>query len=284
MLTFAQKHNLLSSRVSLDLTRSPRPASVVHKVPSSSGQSADVGAQAFTESRFGHDFSRIRAVQATDASTRPAALVSLPRLGADETTIFVNQPPPGGGRAPGAPPAAPTGDSCAKPFDMVKVTSGPFQGGYTMDDYFPQHKGKGLWSHPGTAGPFDTGSRAGSNVQLYGTFPSPCRPEMFSLAQTVTHDKAVFNGVRDSDEGKTTDDIADAKLDATGPPFRREWLGGGFNVSIADPPSLLYSAVSNAEWDRTFVTSLAGPGGRASVTWRTSIRVVNGKLTRNTVG
>ncbi len=65
---------------------------------------------------------------------------------------------------------------------MTKVTSGPFQGGYTMDDYFPQHKGKGLWSNSGTAGPFDTGKRAGSNVQLYGTFPSPCRPELFSLA------------------------------------------------------------------------------------------------------
>ena len=237
-----------------------------------------------TVPRSVYHFSRIRAVHAGEASTPPATRVSLPPPEADESTTFVNQPPTGGSKAPTAPPAAvPKGDSCAVPFAMTKVTSGPFQGGYTMDDYFPKHTGKGLWSHPDTAGSFDTGKRAGSNVQLYGTFPSPCRPELFSLAQTVTHDKAIFDGVRDPDEGKTIDDIATTKSDASRPPFRRDWLGGGYNVSMADPPSLLYSAVRSAEWDRTFVTSLVGSGGRASVTWQTSIRVVNGKLTRNTV-
>jgi hypothetical protein len=124
---------------------------------------------------------------------------------------------------------------------------------------------------------------AGVNVQLYGTFPSPCRPELFSLEQTVTDDKAIVDGAHEPTEGKTRDDIAETKNDASGPPFRRDWLEGGYNVSMADPPSLRYSKVRNVEWDQTFVTSLVGPGGKASVTWKTSIRVVDGKITRNTV-
>jgi hypothetical protein len=124
---------------------------------------------------------------------------------------------------------------------------------------------------------------AGVNVQLYGTFPSPCRPELFSLRQTVRDDKAIVNGVHEPTEGKTRDDIAETKNDASRPPFRRDWLGGGYNVSMADPPSVRYKGVRDVEWDQTFVTSLVGAGGKASVIWKTSIRVVNGKVTHNTL-
>jgi hypothetical protein len=99
----------------------------------------------------------------------------------------------------------------------------------------------------------------------------------------VTHDKSIFEGSPDADHGKTFDDIATTGNDPSRPPFRREWLGNGFNVSMADPLSLLYSRVRNVEWDRTFVTALAGPGGKASVTWKSSIRVVDRKLSRNTI-
>ena len=33
------------------------------------------------------------------------------------------------------------------------------------------------------------------------------------------------------------------------------------------------------EWDRNFTTSLIGPGGKQSIDWSVSIRVVNGKVT-----
>jgi hypothetical protein len=322
MRTFAQRENRLSSRVSLDLTRSTTPASAAHHaVPPilyshrASGNQAvrrllhanvenlevgsnspstpgcahaltppDAGTREVPQPHFGHDFSRIRIVPAGDASRPPAAFVSLPRRGADEAPISVNQPPSGGSKAPTPTPAPQRkGDDCAAPFAMTKVTSGPFQGGYTMDDYYPKLKGKGLWSHPDTAGPFDTGEVAGYNVQLYGTFPSPCRPETFTLTQTVRDDLAVVDGVHEPTEGQTRDDIAETKNDPSGPPFRRDWLGGGYNASMADPPSVRYKDVQNVEWDQTFVTSLVGPGGRASVTWKPSIRVVNGKVTRNTV-
>ncbi len=173
--------------------------------------------------------------------------------------------------------------SCDQPLSMNKVTSGSFQGGKSMDDYYPDLVGRGFWQHSGSAGPWDTGSRVGSSVQLYGTIPSPCRPELFSLAQTVTRTRDRINGVTDPTEGQTLDDIAKSGRDASRPPFRQDWLGGGYNISMADPPSIGYSSTTNAEWDRDFVTSLVGPGGRSSVSWSVSIRIKDGSVTRNTV-
>jgi hypothetical protein len=185
-----------------------------------------------------------------------------------------------GGTGGGAVPAA---TSCDAPFSMTKVTSGSFQSGLSMDTYYPDLVGSGFWQHGSSGGPFDTGTRAGSNVQLIGTFPSPCRPDQFTLAQTVTYDKKVIDGVHDPKEGVAQDDIAKSGRNASTAPFRQDFLGGGYNVSMADPPSTNYGSASNIELDRSFTTSLVGPGGRASVNWSTSIRVTNGTVTRNTI-
>ena len=81
------------------------------------------------------------------------------------------------------------------------------------------------------------------------------------------------------------DDIAKSGRDASKPPFRQEFSAGAntWAISMADPPSVSYGPSSNIEWDRSFVTSLVGPGGRKDVNWSTSIRIVNGSVTRNTI-
>jgi hypothetical protein len=77
--------------------------------------------------------------------------------------------------------------------------------------------------------------------------------------------------------------------DYSKPPLRqtktagRQGGGSELHVSMADPPALLYSAVRSAEWDRTFVTGLVGPGGKAGTTWRVSMVVKDGKVVKNTV-
>jgi len=172
-----------------------------------------------------------------------------------------------------------TPTNCA-PLSMTKVTSGPFQGGKKMDDYFPDLVGQGLWQHGDTAGPWDTGTWAGSNVQLIGTHPSGCDSSKYTLGQTVKYDKAIFNGTHHADEGKTMDDVKASGRDQSQAPFRHVWDD---KISMADPPSFKYSAVQDVEFDRTFVTSLSGPGGTVSVTWQTSIAASGGKLTKNTV-
>jgi hypothetical protein len=205
----------------------------------------------------------------------------IPMVGIDEQ--FVETPGDGGGTAPFPGPVTGDTDSCAAPFNMTKVSSGALQGGFTMDDYYPDLTGRGYYVHPGTAGPFDTGRRAGSNMQLFGTIPSPCRPELFSLSQSVTRVRTVVNGVTGSTDGQTFDDIAKSGRDASRAPFRRDWLGGGYNISMADPPSIGYASTTNADYDRSFVTSLVGPGGRRSVNWSISVRVRSGRVTRNTI-
>jgi hypothetical protein len=53
---------------------------------------------------------------------------------------------------------------------------------------------------------------------------------------------------------------------------------------MADPPSVPYGPSSNIEFDRSFETSLiASGGGKKTVYWSTSIRVVNGVVTKNTL-
>lgn len=169
---------------------------------------------------------------------------------------------------------------------MNALISGAFLGGLTMDSYYPDLVGKGYYEHPDTAGTFDTGSRVGGNVQLYGVIASPCEPSAFRLAQTVRRTRYRINGVIHPEEGKTFDDIAKSGRDATRPPFRQEFLGGGtappgYIISMADPPSTGYSAASTIEHDRDFVTSLIGPGGGRSVSWSLSTRISGGSVTRN---
>ncbi len=167
---------------------------------------------------------------------------------------------------------------------MGKTVSGTFLGGLTMDNYYPDLKGGGYYSHPGTGGTFDTGSRVGGVAQLFGVIPSPCVPAQFSLAQSVTRTRDRIDGVTNPTEGQTFDDIAKSGRNASVAPFRQDFLGGGtaplgYLISMADPPSISYGASTNAEWDRDFVTSLIGPAGKQSVSWSLSIRVVNGRVT-----
>ncbi|MEX2512666.1 MAG: hypothetical protein WD398_07165 [Cyclobacteriaceae bacterium] len=171
-------------------------------------------------------------------------------------------------------------DSCDEPLSMNKIVSGSFRGGLTINDYYPVLVSRG---YPANAGPFDTGTRVGAIVQLFGVIPSPCRPEQFSFAQTVTYRNRVTNGRRHPREGVVQDDIAKSGRNFDTPPERQDFLGEGYNISMADPPSIGYNATMNAESDKDFVTSLVGPGGRKSVSWSTSIRVVDGSVTRNEI-
>jgi hypothetical protein len=190
-----------------------------------------------------------------------------------------------GGGGGGGPAQAAGGTICDQPIGMHKVVSGSFLGGRSMDDYYPDLAGMGLWQHGASGGPFNTGSRVGANAQLWGDFRIPCRPDLFSLAQTVTYARAIFNGVHDPNEGVVQDDIAASGRDYSRAPARQEFgpAGGGWAISMADPPSIGLTPTLNAEFDRDFVTTLIGPTGRSAVNWSTSIRVVNGSVTRNTI-
>ncbi len=265
------------------------------------------GNQATEIASPGHDFSRIAVHPTSPTVARPqeapevndfGTLQILPigapgargQFHADIPTLdgadgdIVDQPLLGGPAAGAAAPAA--GDSCGQPISMNKLTSGTFLGGLTMNSYFPDLAGSGTFLHPGTAGTFDTGRRAGANVQLFGVISSPCRPDLFHLEQTVTRTRFRHNGVVLADEGRTFDDVAKSGRDASRPPFRQEFLGGGtaplgFIISMADPPNTGYTATSNIEHDRDFVTSLVGPSGRQSVSWSLSTRISGGAVTRN---
>jgi hypothetical protein len=224
--------------------------------------------------------------------------VSLPVEGAEDEQVtdaplrLVDEPPRSGsaagtrspvGEAAGGAEAA-SSNICAAPESMTKRISGTFAGGLSLDDYYPDLVGKGYWDGAATAGPFDTGTRVGSSVQLAGTIRIPCRPDLFSLAQTVTYTRLRVGGTADPNEGKTFDDIAKSGRDATRAPFRQEFMNlDGYWISMADPPSVVYGATTDLEFDRDFVTSLVGPSGRRSVSWSTSIRIAGGKVTRNSV-
>ncbi|MCC6394304.1 MAG: hypothetical protein IT167_27150 [Bryobacterales bacterium] len=214
-----------------------------------------------------------------------AARADIPVSGGPGMEI-VDQPPgaSAGGAAMQAAPDNTT--SCDQPVSMNVLTSGSFLGGLTMDSYYPDLAGVGYYDHPGTAGTFDTGSRAGANVQLYGVIPSPCEPSRFHLEQTITRTRYRINGTAHSEEGKTFDDIAKSGRDASTAPFRQDFLGGsgaplGYIISMADPPSTGYTSTSEIEHDRDFVTSLVGPGGRKSVSWSLSTRISAGAVTSN---
>jgi hypothetical protein len=178
---------------------------------------------------------------------------------------------------------------CSVPLRMTKVIDeklhGKIVGGHdmTMIDYFPDLITKGYLHDVRNAGLFNTGKHVGANVQLYGTVPSVCRPELFSLAQTVTHTVNRKNGVPTPLEGTTRDDLKDSGRDASKAPFRQDWLGDdGYNISMADTPSyaerLPFSSSTNVEWVKDYVTSLIGPGGQSSVHWTFVLKIVNGRV------
>lgn len=213
----------------------------------------------------------------------PEDLVMFPRTGP------ILQPPtsgPGGGGVLQWP--GPTANMCDTPSQMLKVTSGRLQGGKTMDDYFPDQVGKGIWGSNSTAGTFDTGTRAGSVVQLIGVLPIPCETSAAptTLRQTATIVRAQANGTKLAEggkplEGQTLDDIARSGRDQSRPPFRQTWTGV---VSMADPISgIPYAGLNSYAWEVNLTTSLAGAGGTVSVGWGVTVEASAGKVTKNEV-
>jgi hypothetical protein len=230
----------------------------------------------------------IGAISILGPKAAPRSMIDVPSIDAEKEVIDL---PPGGGGGTVTPPAA--ADACAQPRSMHKRTSGALLNGLTMDSYYPDLTGGGYWDHAGTAGVFDVvmpgvGRTAGASVQLYGVIPGPCLPSQYRLEQTAKKTRYRIDGAVQPEEGKTVDDIAASRRDASRAPFRQDFLGGGaaprgYIISMADPPSTPYRGSSNIELDRDFVTSLAGPGGRKSVSWSTSTRISRGRVTHNTV-
>jgi hypothetical protein len=235
------------------------------------------GEEQTTESRVPHRFAEVSVLplepeEEQEYEEEEPEVVSLPENGGG-----------GGGAAGGAPAIRGTGP-CDEPLLMRRVLSGPFKHGLTMDDYYPTLSGHDYWGHAGSGGPFQTSKYAGSNVQLIGLIPSSCDPRDFRLKQTVEHAVNRVNGVAHPLEGKTLDDIASARQDASRAPFRQEKRDAlGIHISMADAPAARFRGQPNLELDRNFVTSLVGPGGSQSVTWSQSIRFVNGRVTKNDV-
>jgi len=175
------------------------------------------------------------------------------------------------------------GADCGSPTRLGILTSGTFRNNLKMDDYFPDLVGQGYWANGDTAGPFRTPQYVGSKVQVMGLIPPGCSPGSFRLGQTVEETKNVVDGVHGRFEGQVYDDFLIAGRSPNRPPLRRDWQSElGTHISMGDPPSQRLGP-RNVELDRTFVSSLTGPSGNMSVTWSTSIRIVNGTVTRNTI-
>lgn len=232
---------------------------------------------------IGNEFGKLNSLPILTSSMEPLYR-DIPGIGSSDAAI-VDQAE---GEQPSGAVASeePSSGSCDHPRSMNKLTSGAFLGGLTMDSYFPDLAGGGLYNHPGTAGTFDTGTRVGANIQLYGVIASPCLPNQFSLEQTVSRTRFRVNGQIHPREGEVKDDIAKSGRDASRAPFRQDFLGGGgaplgYIISMADPPSTGYNGSSDIEHDRSFVTSLAGPSGKKSVSWSLSTRISAGTVTRN---
>lgn len=252
--------------------------------------------------RSGHDFSRIP-VNATTPMPRDTfgfgtmrilpipASPTMPIADGGEQDVF--EPPQSGSGSRGPviipEPPTPASNSCSQPFSMDKIVSSSFLGGLTMDSYFPDLSGQGMWDHADTGGPFDTGTQAGGNAQLFGVIPSPCDPSQFHLEQTANPVRFRVNGVANPLEGTTFDDLKRSRRDFSIAPSRQDFLGGGtaplgYIITMADPPSVNYGpSRPEVERDTNFVSSLVGPGGRQSVSWSQSVRVTGGSVTRNTL-
>jgi hypothetical protein len=178
-------------------------------------------------------------------------------------------------------------NACATPTAMRKVISGKFEGGKTLDDYYPDLVGTTAWGAKDKAGPFDNGTRAGSSVQLIGEYAAPCAaPGPFTLGQSATIVRMRGDGKKLLEQGKplegrTLDDIARSKRDASKPPFRQEF---GFAISMADPISgAPYSMFTSYELEVNLTSSLTGPGGGQSVNWGVTVESKAGKITKNEV-
>ncbi len=182
--------------------------------------------------------------------------------------------------------AAAGGEDCDIPQTVRKVTTGKFEGGKTLDDYFPDLVGKGYWGKNDTAGPFDNGSRAGSSVQLIGEYLSPCLGggSQFTFGQTASFIRARANGKKLMEggkplEGQTIDDIKRSGRDQSKAPFRQTF---DFAISMADPISgIVYAGLTSYEWEVDLTTSVSGKGGSKSVGWGVTVEASGGKVTKN---
>jgi hypothetical protein len=190
----------------------------------------------------------------------------------------------GGGGAGGGSGRILGGGQCDSPTLMRVVIGGPFKHGLTMDDYYPTLSGHEYWGHAGSGGPFRTSKYVGSNIQLSGLIPASCDPRDFRLKQTVEYVVDRVNGSPHPLEGQVRDDLADAGQDASRAPFRRETRdAAGIHISMGDAPAARLRGQENLELDRRFETSLVGPAGSVTSTWETSIRIVNGRVTKNEI-
>lgn len=196
--------------------------------------------------------------------------------------------------APFATPSAPAvlqrqalapATSC--PSRMRKVIGGKFEGGKTLDDYYPDLVGAKAWGKNDTAGPFDNGVRAGSAVQLIGEYRSPCIPTaVYTLGQTASTVRFRINGKKAMENGKplegtTFDDIQRSQRDQSKPPHR-QYLS--FAISMADPISgAPYSTLKAYEFEVNLTSSITGPDGTQSVDWGVTIEASGGRVTKNEV-
>jgi hypothetical protein len=192
------------------------------------------------------------------------------------------------GVPPGPAPLQRQAMHCDKPSAMRKVTSGTFEGGKTLDDYFPDIVGGGFWGTNNKAGPFDNGTRAGSSVQLIGELPIPCATSHSptTLGQTITWKRLKVDGkkLRENGkdiEGQTMDDVKRSGRDQSKAPFRQIWTGA---VTMADPISgAPYAGTNSYELEADLTTSLTGAGGTVSVGWGVTVEAAKGKVTKNEV-
>jgi hypothetical protein len=219
----------------------------------------------------------------------PDELMLAPRWKPIETPVRVQPTPLSDGLPPLQRQAASGAVShCDTPSGMRKVTSGSFEGGKTLDDYFPDLVGTRYWGSNNTAGPFDNGYRAGSAVQLIGDLPIPCATSAAptTLTQTVKIIRLRGNGLRIMEggrplEGRTLDDIRRSGRDQSRAPFRQTWVGA---VTMADPISgAPYSAFSTYEFKADLTSSLTGAGGAALVRWGVTVESSAGRVTKNEV-
>ena len=77
-----------------------------------------------------------------------------------------------------------------------QVISGALSGGKTMDDY-PDLVGRGFYAHPGTAGPFDTGTRATFLLVVSGSFLYELHPRADAELVVDVGEMALYGARRD---------------------------------------------------------------------------------------
>lgn len=225
-----------------------------------------------------------------DAAPRPLfdfsriSITTTPLLGADDEVDVV---PEDAGAAPVQNAPEPMASkSCGQPRSMHKRTSGAFLNGLTPTSYYPDLASR---KYPADAGPFDLGNRAGSSIQLYGVIPAPCNADNFSIAQTASVTRLRINGAKHALEGQSFDDHKRSGRDTNKAPFRQDFLGGGaaplgMIISWCDVPSVPYSAsTKSAEFDVSLSSSVSGSAGSLSIDWSISVRIVDGKVTTNTI-